>query len=222
MTTDNDFVLCGKATVNGISKLNIARFDKSGKASWSRNYESMNNHGPENIHQQGTGFLIMGETDTENFGYASFANGFLLKVDGNGLIMNNGTGDCQPVNRSFSASPGSIPERIVESRQANNMSGTSWKPVNITSLDIEVDPTSYCIQKASCGVVGLKQRGNGCSTKDTLVFFLQDAETYNSSATWQYDTCIFIRFFPMEIPFSCNRFAQAGRWSRLPWKPTAI
>ena len=148
MTTDNDFVLCGKATVNGISKLNIARFDKTGKASWSRNYESAHNLGPENIHQQGTGFLIMGETDVENFGFASFANGFLMKVDGNGLIVNNGTGDCQPVNGSFSASPGSVQEVSVEPRQANNMSGTSWKPVNIISQDIEAHPTSYCIQKA--------------------------------------------------------------------------
>ena len=55
MTTENDFVLCGKASVNGINKLNIARFDKKGNALWSRNFESMNNHTPENIHQQGAG-----------------------------------------------------------------------------------------------------------------------------------------------------------------------
>ena len=156
----------------------------------------MHNLIPENIHQQGTGFLIMGETDTMNAAHSSFANGFLMKVDGNGQIVNNGTGDCQPVNRNFSASPGSIQEPLLEHRQANDISGTSWKPFDIISQDIEVHPTSYCTQKGSGGgAVTLKQRGDGCSINDTLVFFLQDAETMGASATWQYDNQYFHSIF---------------------------
>ena len=192
MTTDNDFVLCGKASVNGISKMNIVRFDKTGKASWSRNYESAHNLGPENIHQQGTGFLIMGETDTMNAAQSSFSKGFLLKVDGNGQIMSNGTGDCQPVNRNFSASPGSIHDTTVEHRQTNDIKGTSWKPFDIVSQDWEINPTAYCTQKGSGGgAVSLKQSGYGCSLNDTLVFYLQDAVTMGASATWQYDNQYF-------------------------------
>ncbi len=114
MTTNYNFVLCGKASVNGIYKLTIARFDRSGKASWSRNFESMDNHTPENIHQQGTGFLIIGKADTTHPGNASFTNGFLLKVDSSGQIMNNATGDCQQTNQPFSASPGSIAETYID------------------------------------------------------------------------------------------------------------
>ena len=195
MTTENDFVLCGKAIVNGINKLNVARFDRSGTASWSRNFESMNNHTPGNIHQQGTGFLIMGKVDTLHPGNVSFADAFLLKVDSSGQIMNNATGDCQQVNRSFSASQGSIAETYLDLRNSIDVIGPVWKPIIVTSLDIDVDPTAYCIQKAPCGVVGLKQRGNGCSLKDTLVYFLQDAATCDASATWQYDTLYFHSLF---------------------------
>ncbi len=195
MTTENDFVLCGKANVNGINKLNMVRFDKSGTPSWSRNFESMNNHTPQNIHQQGTGFLVIGSVDTLHPGNVSFTNGFLLKVDSSGQIMNNATGDCQQVNRSFSSSPGSISETYIDPRQTNDLTGTSWNPIGVTALDIDVDPTAYCIQKAPCGVVGLKQRGNACSLKDTLVYFLQNAASCDAVASWQYDTLYFHALF---------------------------
>ncbi len=181
--------------MNGIYKLNIARFDKSGKASWSRNFESMNNHTPQNIHQQGTGFLVVGETDTLQQGMPPYSNGFLLKVDSSGQITNHATGDCQTVNRPFSASPGSVQEVSVEARQANDISGISWKPVNILSQGIDVLPTSHCTQNASGGAVSLKQKGNGCSLKDTLVFFLQGAATSDAPATWQYDSLYFHLLF---------------------------
>jgi gliding motility-associated-like protein len=195
MTTENDFVLCDKADVNGINKLNMVRFDKSGNPSWSRNFESMNNHTPENIHQQGTGFLVIGLVDTLHPGNAAFTNGFLLKVDSSGQIMNNATGDCQQVNRSFSPSQVSTNEIYIGPRQSIDISGSTWNPINITTLDIDVDPTAYCIQKATCGVVGLKQKGNVCSLKDTLVYFLQDAASCDATAAWQYDTLYFHALF---------------------------
>ena len=137
MTTDNDFVLCGKATVNGISKLNIARFDKTGKASWSRNYESVHNLSPENIHQQGTGFLIMGETDIVQFGICLICKRVFDESGRQRTDREQWNGGLPAGERPFSASPGSIQEVSVEPRQANDMSGTSWKPVNIISQDIE-------------------------------------------------------------------------------------
>src|SRR4029077_16302163 len=65
----------------------------------------------------------------------------------------------------------------------------------INTMDIDMDPTAYCIQKAPCGVVGLKQRGNGCSLKDTLVYFLQDAASCDAAASWLYDTLYFHALF---------------------------
>ena len=195
MTTKNDFVLSNKVIVNGINKLNITRFDTSGRSSWSRDFESMNNQTPENIHQQGTGFLIIGKTDTTHPGNASYTNGFLLKVDSSGQIMNNATGDCQQTNQLFSASPGSITETYLDPRTSIDINGSSWTPVHIATLDIDVDPTAYCMQKAPCGVVALKQRGNGCSLQDTLVFYLKDAATCDAAASWLYDTLYFHSLF---------------------------
>src|SRR4029077_8736457 len=114
-------------------------------------------------------------------GAVAYTNGFLLKVDSSGQIINNATGDCQEVSRSFSASPGSISETYVEPRSTLDISGSTWDPLAITTQDVDVDPTAYCIQKALCGVVALKQKGNGCSLKDTLMCYLQDAASCDAA-----------------------------------------
>ena len=191
MTAENDFVLCSRADINGVKKLNLARFDKSGNALWSRNFEAMNNHTPLNIHQQGKGFLVVGSVDVPHPGLNYWKDGFLLKVDSSGQIMNNATGECQQVNRSFTSAPGPVSLTWLTPRQSIDLTGPAFKPFNITSGNVEADPTAYCIQKQNCGTVGLKQKGNGCSMNDTLIYFLQDPSSCDAIATWQYDTTYF-------------------------------
>ncbi|MDP9040536.1 MAG: gliding motility-associated C-terminal domain-containing protein, partial [Bacteroidota bacterium] len=195
LTSEHDFVMCNHVDVGGIKKLNIARFDKTGKALWSRNFEGMNNHTPMNFHQQGKGFLATGFVDIVHPGNASWKNAFLLKVDSSGKILNNATGDCQQMDRGFYPGPGPVTLDPLPPRQTNDLSGPSFKSINVSSQDVEQDPKAFCIQKANCGTVALKQKGTACSMKDALKYYLQDPSTCDAAASWQYDTAYFRKLY---------------------------
>lgn len=189
MSPSFDFVLTNRIVSGSDTSLNISRFLKNGKTVWSHNFPGMKNYTPLNIHPQGDGFLIAGFV-TPNSPY--FPNSFLLKVDSSGVIIPSATGDCSYTDNNlkkeaFSSVAISYPaiDSVID------LNPLDIKKGSVLIQDVFVDAMPYCNTSGSCGNVGFKQKGNGCSLTDTLEYYLENAASCNAAATWNYDPAFF-------------------------------
>lgn len=191
LTPNYDFVLANQVIVGSDTALNVSRFKRDGTPLWSKNFISTRNYSPLNIHPQASGFLIAGTATTSHAGYGSFTNCFLLKVDSIGEVIPGATGDCAQINRTVTVGP--FPISII--RPATDGSPDLIQfvagPVNLSGQPIFMDATPFCSVLGNCGAVSFKQRGNGCSLSDTLVYFLEDASNCDAAATWSFDPSFF-------------------------------
>lgn len=188
MNPDFDFVFTSRVVNGSDTTLNITRFSKTGQKVWSHNFPGMKNYTPLNIHSQANGFLITGSTVNN----LNFKNSFLLKIDSNGTVIPSAfTGDCRYTNNNLIKGSVTVSLSYNAIDSVVNIPDAYITNANTLSQDVFVDAVPYCGASANCGVVGFKQKGNGCSLSDTLEYYLEDAANCDAAATWKYDTSFF-------------------------------
>jgi gliding motility-associated-like protein len=191
LTTDNDFVLAQRVITTPDTVLNISRLRRDGSTVWSVNHPAMKYYSIFNIHQQANGYILLGTALAPRQNDPLFTHGFMLKVDSVGEIVHPNVGACSSVTGTLNASPIAVSLSWNAIDAVIDLTPVTLLPGNIISMDIPMDATLFCSERANCSQVTLGQRGNGCSVSDTLVYFLQNATNCGAVATWQYDATFF-------------------------------
>ncbi|HEX6426525.1 MAG TPA: gliding motility-associated C-terminal domain-containing protein [Niastella sp.] len=189
LTPFNDFILSQSVVQGSDTLLCIARFGADGTVAWAGNYAGTKYYYPLSMKAQGKGVCVWGDV-RDRYQMAknwSFSNAFFIKTDSSGLI--NPGGGCDRTDRPF------VPTPISFSVSPTRLFIQDKKPFSvpvgsITGVDMSIDATLFCSTPANCSTVAIKQRGAGCSLKDTLVYYLADNADCDAAATWQYDTSL--------------------------------
>lgn len=189
ITPDMDFIFTSRVVNGTDTALNITRFTKDGQKIWSHNFAGMPNYQPWNVHPQADGFLIAGTATAKG---PFYRNSFLIKVDKNGTIIPSASsGDCRYTDNQL------VKKAIKINLSDNRIDSVVTLPdayitkQTFLTQDVDLDAIPFCNISAACGTVGFKQKGNGCSLNDTLVYYLENAENCDAAATWSYDPAYF-------------------------------
>lgn len=196
MTPDHDFVFGNRIEDGSARFFSLCRVSRNGNILWTADYPAMKDYIVTNIHPQGKSILLMGGTRAPKPNDIQFMNGFMLKVDSSGHIKPPNSGTCDPViTGAGTSTPVITPLGILPGpdiiEDVVNPFAFNVTPSQVVSLEMPLDATLFCYEPASCGLVTLGQQGNGCSIGDTLVYFLQNAQSCGATASWQYDTAFF-------------------------------
>jgi gliding motility-associated-like protein len=189
LTPYNDFILSQSVVQGTDTLLSIARFGTDGTVEWAGNYAVARNYFPLSMKAQGKGICIWGDIKDryQPAKFWWFSKAFFIKTDSSGMI--NAGGGCDRTDRPFVPTPISFsvsPTRLF----IQNKTPFSIPVGSITGVDMSIDATLFCSTPANCSTVDIKQRGAGCSLKDTLVYYLADNADCDAAATWQYDTSL--------------------------------
>jgi gliding motility-associated-like protein len=192
LTADLDFVTANLIKTQAGQALNISRFTRNGEAVWSRNYTSYNNHSIFNIRPHASGYQMVGRVlRTENQLDAFFNNSFFLKTDSVGKLTLSPTGDCAPVDATFTSSMVNV-NSLTDDRGPQGVVDNDWlqiKPLNVFAIPAFVDANLTCHRLSDCtpvtlGMIGMN--GDICQSNQPVQFYLQN-NNCGAVAKWTFD-----------------------------------
>jgi gliding motility-associated-like protein len=143
-----------------------------------------------NIHPDGTGFSIVGTAGRPTIRNNVFTNSFLLKVDSAGVITPGATGDCAYIPAVLTASSVTVSETYSGIDSVIDVRDFSIANSPVSKTDVPYYARLFCYQKMNCTTPVLSAGENGCSTGDTLVYYIAH-NNCGALVTWKFDSAFF-------------------------------
>lgn len=191
LTPEHDFIMSNQVQSAAGSAINFTQFDKNGVSKWSKNYPGLDGYCVYNIHQQGSGALILGTIKRPRPGAPQFTTTFMMKVDSNGIVSPAASGLCGTEDRPL-LSPLQITVTNIDSRidSVVNLSDLIITNSTVKEIPRAIDAILYCNVKTGCLPVTLGVIGSGCDLQEPLIYYLNN-NNCGAVASWKFNTDYF-------------------------------
>jgi gliding motility-associated-like protein len=189
-TSDNNFLFAELSNMPGGAAINLTKFTSAGQLVWGRKYKNLGNEYVTNIRDFSGSLYILGRKNLGTDVITVGTNGFLLKTDSSGIVMPNGTGDCETEPSTAVFNPLVVTNGFVTNETPLTTNDIFFHDYPTYNRTVDMWAKLSCSIPASCSSIRLTGQNLICNPADTILYVARKNLECTAPVMWDYDQSV--------------------------------